>query len=167
MKVVVADTSPLNYLILIDCVELLRDLYTRIVIPTVVLDELSAVGAPPQVIHWVWSRPAWVEVRSAPGGGCFPNEIDASALDAGEAAAIRLALSEPDSLLLIDETAGRSVATRLGVANTGTLGVLLAGAKEGLIDLRSSLTRLQQTNFRISKGLVDAILVQAQQPNGS
>ncbi len=44
MKSVVADTSPVNYLVLVDCVELLRDLYARIVIPTVVIDELSVLA---------------------------------------------------------------------------------------------------------------------------
>ncbi len=47
-------------------------------------------------------------------------------------AAIQIALAEHDSLLLIDEAAGRFVASRLGVANTGTLGVILAGARDGL-----------------------------------
>jgi predicted nucleic acid-binding protein len=162
MKVVVADTSPINYLVLIDCVDLLRELYKRIVIPKLVLDELSAPGAPPRVASWIQSRPDWVEVWAVPESASFLAGINESALDEGEAAAIRLALSEPDSLLLIDESAGRSVATRLGVANTGTLGVLLAAAKEGLIDLRTSLTQLQQTNFRMSKPLIDALLAQAE-----
>jgi predicted nucleic acid-binding protein len=52
MTVVVADTSPLNYLILIDAVELLPRLYGNIVIPTEVLDELLAHGAPQRVSEW-------------------------------------------------------------------------------------------------------------------
>ena len=79
-------------------------------------------------------------------------------MDAGEAAAIELALAEKDSLLLIDDAAGRAVATRLGVANTGTLGILMAGAREGLVDLRVSLGRLQATNFRVGQKLVDDLL---------
>jgi len=53
MKVVVADTSPLNYLVLIDCVELLRSLYTHIVIPVEVFNELTVVGAALQVAAWL------------------------------------------------------------------------------------------------------------------
>jgi predicted nucleic acid-binding protein len=34
MKVVVSDTSPINYLILIGCIHLLQKLYGRIVIPS-------------------------------------------------------------------------------------------------------------------------------------
>ena len=88
-------------------------------------------------------------------------EASESELDAGEVAAIQLALAEKDCLLLIDEAAGRTVASRLGVANTGTLGVLLAGAREGIIDLKASPDRLQCTNFRISKALIDKLLTEA------
>ena len=68
MKVVVADTSPISYLILIDYIDLLGSLYSRIVIPDAVFNELTAVGAPPQVAAWIRSRPDWIEVRSAPFG---------------------------------------------------------------------------------------------------
>jgi len=47
MTVVVADTSPLNYLILIEAIDLLPRLYRRIVIPVEVLTELLDKGAPP------------------------------------------------------------------------------------------------------------------------
>ena len=46
MRVVVADTSPMNSLLLIDRVDVLRQLYTRIVIPEEVFRELTAVGLP-------------------------------------------------------------------------------------------------------------------------
>ena len=45
MKIVVADTSPLNYLVLTESVDLLRQLYTRVVIPVEVFDELAAAGS--------------------------------------------------------------------------------------------------------------------------
>ncbi len=63
MKVVIADTSPINYLILINCVDLLRELYAHIIIPSEVFEELTSAGAPPEVAAWVRSRPEWVEVR--------------------------------------------------------------------------------------------------------
>ncbi len=80
------------------------------------------------------------------------------ALDAGEQAAIRLALVEHDVLVLIDEAMGRPVASRLGIANTGTLGVLVAAAAVGLVDLKTSLSKLRITNFRISQWLIDKVL---------
>ena len=161
MKVVVADTSPINYLLLIDCVDLLRELYTRIIIPDEVFSELTEPGTPPQVTAWTRTQPTWIELRTASIGDALSLQAREPNLDPGEIAAIQLALAEQDSLLLIDEAAGRAVASRLGVANTGTLGILLAGAREGMIDLKTSLIRLQQTNFRVSQALIDKLLAQA------
>jgi len=46
VRVVVADTSPVNYLVLIDSIDILRQLYARIVIPEEVLGELTAMVRP-------------------------------------------------------------------------------------------------------------------------
>ena len=110
---------------------------------------------------WIRSLPGWIEVRDVSISLLLSREASESNLDAGEVAAIQLALVEQGSLLLIDEAAGRVVAARLGVANTGTLGVLLAAAREGLIDLKAKLEKLQQTNFRISRAVIEKLLAQA------
>lgn len=47
--IVIADTSPINYLILIDAIDVLPVLYQRIVIPTAVYKELQANSAPVEV----------------------------------------------------------------------------------------------------------------------
>ncbi len=47
--IVVCDTSPLCYLILIDCVEILPQLFGRITIPNAVCTELLAEGSYIQV----------------------------------------------------------------------------------------------------------------------
>ena len=47
MTVVVADTSPINYLILIGEIGVLQRLYHRVVIPEEVFSELMDTGAPP------------------------------------------------------------------------------------------------------------------------
>lgn len=44
--IVIADTTPLNYLILIDEIEVLPKLYGRVVIPEAVREELLRSGAP-------------------------------------------------------------------------------------------------------------------------
>ena len=108
MIVVVADTSPLNYLILIEAIDLLPRLYGRIVIPVEVMNELFDDGAPRRVSDWAMKLPEWVEVRSAP----LSNDPALSLLDQGEISAILLAQSEAEVLLLIDEAAGRLEASR-------------------------------------------------------
>jgi predicted nucleic acid-binding protein len=46
---VVADTTPLNYLVLLGKIELLPAIYERVVIPPVVLAELNHRNTPPEV----------------------------------------------------------------------------------------------------------------------
>ena len=82
-------------------------------------------------------------------------------LDAGEASAIALAALVTDVLLLIDESAGRLEASRRGIPNTGTLGVMRRAAIEHLVDLPSALNRLLATNFRVSRALVADLLAEA------
>jgi predicted nucleic acid-binding protein len=63
MTVVIADTSPLNYLVLIGHIEILRGLYTRVLVPPEVLAELAGAGAPHAVLDWISAQPEWLEVR--------------------------------------------------------------------------------------------------------
>jgi predicted nucleic acid-binding protein len=156
MTVVVADTSPLNYLILIEAIDLLPRLYGRVVIPIEVLSELVDDGAPRRVSEWAMKLPEWVEVRPAP----LSTDPALLLLDQGERCAILLAQAEAEVLLLIDETAGRLEAARRGIRNTGTVGVLRAASIAGLVDLPSALDRLVATNFRISRLLLEGLVAE-------
>jgi predicted nucleic acid-binding protein len=123
MSVVVADSSPLNYLALVGSIDILHRLYGAVIVPRQVITELTDPAAPDDVRRWASDLPDWVDVRELVTG-----DDDMTHLDPGERAAIVLAQSEPGALLLIDERAGRVEASRRGIRNTGTLGVLRAGA---------------------------------------
>ena len=123
MTVVIADSSPLNYLVLIGSVDVLHRLYDAVVVPQQVISELIDPAAPRNVQRWASNLPAWIDVRET-----VISDDDMPHLDQGERAAILLAQSQPGALLLIDETAGRIEASRRGIRNTGTLGVLRAAA---------------------------------------
>lgn len=47
--IVVCDTSPVNYLVLIDGIDLLPQLFTTVVLPAGVLAELQHPRTPPRV----------------------------------------------------------------------------------------------------------------------
>jgi predicted nucleic acid-binding protein len=47
--IVVADTSPLNYLVLLGHIEILEKIYAEVVVPQTVLDELQDSEAPAEV----------------------------------------------------------------------------------------------------------------------
>jgi predicted nucleic acid-binding protein len=51
--IVVADSGPLLYLILLEQVELLRRFYGQVLVPEPVASELSGAGAPEVVREWV------------------------------------------------------------------------------------------------------------------
>lgn len=63
MTIVVADTSPICYLILIEQIDVLSSLYGRVIIPSFVKDELSNTIAPLPVQSWIKNAPNWLKVR--------------------------------------------------------------------------------------------------------
>jgi predicted nucleic acid-binding protein len=157
MTVVIADTSPINYLLLIGEIALLPRLYGQVLIPREVLPELSDADAQPEVLQWVWSHPVWLQTRHV---RTMHDDPALGQLDPGERAAILLAQQETGALLLIDDAAGRSEATRRGISSTGTLGILRAAAVRQLLDLPTSLKNLAATNFRVSQRLIAELLAE-------
>jgi predicted nucleic acid-binding protein len=145
--IVVADASPLNYLIQIECAGLLRQLYGRVLVPSAVIEELRHPAAPFMVTNWLKCVPDWIEVRAI-----APRQDPAlDVLDAGEREAIQLAEEQHADLLLIDEREGRFEANRRGIATTGTLGVLLDAGRRGFVDAEPAYQRLiNDTTFRAS-----------------
>jgi predicted nucleic acid-binding protein len=130
MRLVVADTSPVFYLLSIGQIDLLPRLFGRIFVPDAVHKELCHSAAPAPVRDWVARLPAWVEVVSV-------EALDDTALlplGAGERAAITLALSLHADLILIDERKGTHVALNKGFEVAGTLGVL-ALARGGALSI--------------------------------
>ena len=62
--IVVSDTTPINYLILIDQIGLLKKLYSRLIIPESVFEEMQRMQTPEKVRQWIGGLPDWVEVRT-------------------------------------------------------------------------------------------------------
>lgn len=154
--IVVADTTPVNYQILIGEIEVLHRLYVSIVLPLAVKEELLHPDAPHEVRLWMQNQPEWVQVRTAQQ----TVDLCLDGLDAGEREAILLAEELDADLLLLDETRGRREAKRRDLPVIGTLGILREAAELGLLDMKSALDRLKETSFHISPSLLSAILEQ-------
>ena len=60
--IVVADTGPVNYLILSGHIDLLHRLYGSLLIPSAVRRELIHSRAPDSVRSWATTLPAWATV---------------------------------------------------------------------------------------------------------
>jgi len=147
--IVVADTSPLNYLVLIAEVQLLPSLYDGVLIPEEVHRELQRVQTPLGVREWAANLPAWCEVRVV----AHTSDQALCELDPGERDAIQLALDAKIDTVLMDEMRGRREALRRQLRVTGTVAVLEKAAQRGLLDFRDALERLSTTNFRLSSAI--------------
>lgn len=154
MRVVVADTGPLQYLVLLDQIDLLPTLFTGVTVPTEVRAELSHVAAPDSVRRWAANPPAWLVIASAPAS----DDPRLGRLGAGEAAAITLARSLQADLVLMDDRAGVAAARAKGLDVIGTVGILDRAAARRLIDIADAVARLRATNFRIRPALLEALL---------
>jgi predicted nucleic acid-binding protein len=60
--------------------------------------------------------------------------------------------------VIIDERLGRQTARDRQLSVIGTLGILDEAAARGWINLREALAQLQQTNFRVSRQIVETLL---------
>lgn len=157
MRLVVADTGPLNYLVLIEAVELLPKFFEKVFIPAAVRTELLDLDAPAIVRAWAAEPPEWLDVRPVSSATDDPAW---RALDIGEREALALARTLGADLVLMDDRAGVAVARQMGLAATGTLGVLDLGARRGLIDLANAFNRLKARSFRYRPEIMDALLAQ-------
>lgn len=108
--------------------------------------------APEIVRAFIADLPTWSSIQSPAEPMEFPT------LDAGESAAIALAL-ELNSPLMIDERDGRDIARSRGLEVIGAIGILERAADLGLIaDLASVYDEIRTMRFHISGALLDESL---------
>src|SRR6202042_3112046 len=156
MHSIVADTTPLNYLVLTKAVDILPTLYGRVITPPAVTAELAHVNTPAIVRAWISQPPKWLEVVSLKQ----PIESALANLDAGEREAISLASELQAILLLMDERDGVTIARHRGLKVVGTLAALDLAAAHGLVDLQTMFERLRATTFRSPVRLMVSMLEQ-------
>lgn len=151
--IVVSDASPLNVLIRIGHVEVLRELFGTVIIPPAVAAELTHSATPKVVRDWVAAGPDWLTIRA-------PKQIDPSLeiADLGEVEAISLALEIKADYLLADDRKARRIARARGLPLTGAVGVLELAAARSMLALGDAIDRLRATDFKVSKRILDDAL---------
>lgn len=150
--IVVSDTSPLHYLVLIGHEDLLPQLYGRVITTPIVIEELSRPATPKIVTDWSLAPPDWLEIRTPIAN------LPQSRIDPGEQEAIALAAELAADLILMDDRDAVIFAREAGFTVTGTLGVLRRAHRENLVSLRASLNKLAQTNFRHTAKLFEELI---------
>ncbi len=145
----VADTGPLIALARLELLELLPELFQQVFLTPTVLAECEA-------------KPDCGEgarIRAAVDMGRLellaPREaLPIWGIDPGEASAIALVL-EQSAGVLMDDKAGRGVATRLGVKSIGSAGVLVLAKRRGrLVGVRSHLEALIASGYFLGANVV-------------
>jgi predicted nucleic acid-binding protein len=101
--IVVADTSPLRDLILIEHVHVLPTLYGHVVVPPAVIVELNRERTPDLVKTWLSNMPEWLHVQAPMQTLTSPRTV----LGAGEREAIALPAELSAEALLIDDRDAR------------------------------------------------------------
>ena len=155
-RLVVADASPLIGLAAAGAFDLLRRLYGQVTITDSVRDEVLAGGERPGARELAEAiRAGWIDVANAAcDASVFPD------LGAGEASTLCFAIGRSDPcLVLMDDLAGRAHARANGLALTGLAGILITARKHEYVEsVRTLLEKLEASNFRLSRQVVDTIL---------
>ena len=156
---IVVNSTPLISLAAIRRLDLLKNIFSDVIVPRAVHDEIIKSG----------KGKAGYSQLSSVSWFCVADVINIelkrsimTQLDEGEAEVITIAKDKSISLVCIDEFAGRQYAALLGLNVIGTLGVLLIAKKRGFIQALKPLLDLLIDNGRyIGHSLYNEVLQKA------
>ena len=150
-ELIISDASPLIALVDIGRVDVLRQMYRRVLITDVVRGEIHA------------DLPEWIEVSTDYEAQQY--QLLRLELDPGEASAIALALKHAGCRIILDERKGRIVAKRLHLKVTGTVGLIIKAKEAGFISSgKVALAQLEEHGFWLSERLKRQILARMGEP---
>lgn len=157
---VISDTTPIISLLKAEKLELLQKLFEEVSVPNAVYRELTEnqlyAEEAKQIVNCSFICRETVENEKA-----VDILRNVTGLDAGESEAIVLVDEKKAQLLLMDEHKGRQVAKKMGIAITGTVGILIQAYDENLLskeEVHNCLERMRESNIRISDALYNMTL---------
>jgi predicted nucleic acid-binding protein len=146
----VADSGPLIAFARLGRLEVLRNLASRLVVPTAVWREVT-MEKPGLADALAIGSASWIEVVSPTQPLLDP--VD-EALGPGEVEALQLAFEMKEARLLIDELLARREAVRLRLPIIGTVGLLIRAESAGLVpSARDESLKLMQSGYYLSPAL--------------
>jgi predicted nucleic acid-binding protein len=159
---IIANSTPLINFAAIRRLDILEQLFGKIVIPKAVEDELLEKGKYHRSAIEIRRR--WFEkamyLETIEVTNIILCQTLVMEIDAGEAEAIVLALEHRPQWLLIDETEGRQIAKSYGIPIIGSLGCLVEAKRSKIISEIKPLLDIMQTeaHFWINPILYTRIL---------
>ncbi len=154
-EALIVNASPLVFLGKAGSLELLRGIgLGRVIVPAAVVEEVVASGHSDRAGSAL-AAADWIE---RPARAAIPTGVVEWDLGAGESEVIALALATPGARAVIDDLAARRCARALGVEVIGTLGVVIAASRRGLVtDPRHAIEELRAAGMWLS----DAVIARA------
>lgn len=155
--IVVSNTSPIINLAAVRQIELLKQLYGKVIIPQAVFEEIAIIGAGQAGSEEVKTSD-WIETRPL-ASRSLADSLH-SELDPGEAEAIALALEIKADILLMDERRGRRTGSGFGLACLGIMGILTEAKHKNLVHAVKPVMDclMKDAGFWIDQKLYDRIL---------
>lgn len=150
---VVVDASPLIVFFRSGQAELFRELFSSVVAPNQVIEEIEAgpVDDPARV---GLGGAEWVEVKKV----TVDNTIAGWNLGKGESGVFSYALQHANCLAVVDDLAARRCAKAYGIPTLGAGGVLVIAKQRGLIDaVVPCVQRLRDAGLYLSDAVVNAL----------
>jgi predicted nucleic acid-binding protein len=158
--VAIADSGPLICLARINQLELLPRLFSRILVPPEVWNEVTVRGQGHPGAYEV-SQITWLTIQ-VPDPQLV--KLLSILVDVGEAEAIALAQTTSDCIILLDDSRARKIAQRLNIKQIGTIGLLLRAKRRGLIErIRPHIDALVENGIYIRRELIEAVLKDAEE----
>lgn len=144
----VSNSSPLIALAAIERLNLLPALFTSVLIPPAVAQEIK---------RSIPVAPVWLTMKAL--GTALPTVVMRRTLADGEREAIALAIELHADPIILDDLPARRVAKAAGLNVIGAVGVLLGAKRVGLIArIRPELDNLLKHSFFLSPQLYDELL---------
>jgi predicted nucleic acid-binding protein len=159
---VVANASPLIILFKGGLADLLPKLFTEIVVPNGVCDEISA-GGPSDSAATALTETPWIHRIEI---NAVAPEVLIWNLGVGESEVLTFALADESYVAMIDDRAARNCARTLGIQAVGTGGALVLAKRRGLIPSVSvALQQLLDAGLWLSDEIVTLLRTQAGEKN--
>jgi predicted nucleic acid-binding protein len=150
---VILNNTPLVALWVLSRLDLLRDLYGKVIIPSAVRAEFLATERDAR--ESALASAPWITIVPLTNPR---HALRYAGLDEGEAEVLALA-EELGGIVVMDERKGRRYASRLGLPLTGTLGLLLLAKERGLLaSVGEAMDTLQAAGLRLHAGLISEVL---------
>ena len=157
---VVSVTTPIISLMKDNRLGILKELFTEIVIPEAVYNELTSNPNYPEEVATI-NESSFIKKVTLSDKKLLDVFQRVTGLDLGESEAILYSDENSADLLMMDEIKGRQVAKQMNIRVIGTLGILQLANEKGLLsgnDVRHTLEVLKTNERHISDELIELVL---------